>query len=142
MNPLEFTVQQIINAVSLGSLYAMVAVGLSMVFGILRMTNFAHGDMMMTGSYASSYKFLFIFVILFTSIECERVISLIVSILSALIILAIDLFCAPWAEVNTHFEDDIVLAFVFLIIALLLDNRLANNGTQQTTLVGDTLMHT
>ncbi len=73
---------------------------------------------MMTGSYDSSYKFLFIFVILFTSIECERAISLIVSILSALIILAIDLFCSPWAEVNTHFEDDIVLAFVFLIISL------------------------
>jgi len=53
VNSLEFTIQQIINAVSLGSLYAMVAVGLSMVFGILKMTNFAHGDMMMTGSYAT-----------------------------------------------------------------------------------------
>ena len=73
---------------------------------------------MMTGSYESSYKFLFIFVILFTSIECERVISLIVSILSSLIILAIDLIFSPWAQVNTHFEDDIVLAFVFLIISL------------------------
>ncbi len=73
---------------------------------------------MMTGSYESSYKFLFIFVILFTSIECERAVSLIVSILSALIILAIDLIFSPWAQVNTHFEDDIVLAFVFLIISL------------------------
>ena len=38
---------------SLGSLYALVAIGLSMVFGILRMTNFAHGDMMMVGAFAA-----------------------------------------------------------------------------------------
>jgi branched-chain amino acid transport system permease protein len=51
---LEFYVlQQIINAVSLGSLYALVAIGLSMVFGVLRMTNFAHGDMMMVGAFAT-----------------------------------------------------------------------------------------
>ena len=47
-----YIAQQIINAVSLGSLYALVAIGLSMVFGILRMTNFAHGDMMMVGAFA------------------------------------------------------------------------------------------
>jgi len=53
MHPLIYILQQAINAVSLGSLYALVAVGLSMVFGILRMTNFAHGDMMMVGAFAT-----------------------------------------------------------------------------------------
>ena len=53
MNPAIYATQQVINAVSLGSLYALVAVGLSMVFGILRMTNFAHGDMMMVGAFAT-----------------------------------------------------------------------------------------
>jgi branched-chain amino acid transport system permease protein len=48
-----YIAQQVINAVSLGSLYALVAIGLSMIFGILRMTNFAHGDMMMVGAYAT-----------------------------------------------------------------------------------------
>ena len=48
-----YILQQLINAVSLGSLYALVAIGLSMVFGILRMTNFAHGDMMMVGAFAT-----------------------------------------------------------------------------------------
>ena len=48
-----YVLQQVINAVSLGSLYALVAIGLSMVFGILRMTNFAHGDMMMVGAFAA-----------------------------------------------------------------------------------------
>lgn len=53
MNIGEFILQQFINAVSIGSLYALVAVGLSMIFGILRMTNFAHGDMMMVGAYGT-----------------------------------------------------------------------------------------
>jgi branched-chain amino acid transport system permease protein len=53
VSPGLYVAQQAINAVSLGSLYALVAVGLSMVFGILRMTNFAHGDMMMVGAFAT-----------------------------------------------------------------------------------------
>src|ERR1700745_2796632 len=53
MNPAIYAAQQVINAVSPGSLYALVAVGLSMVFGILRMANFAHGDMMMVGAFAT-----------------------------------------------------------------------------------------
>jgi branched-chain amino acid transport system permease protein len=48
-----YIAQQVINAVALGSLYALVAIGLSMVFGILRMANFAHGDMMMVGAFAT-----------------------------------------------------------------------------------------
>jgi branched-chain amino acid transport system permease protein len=48
-----YITQQIINAISLGSLYALVAIGLSMIFGILRMTNFAHGDMMMVGGFGT-----------------------------------------------------------------------------------------
>ena len=53
MSPSLYVGQQVINAISLGSLYALVAIGLSMVFGILRMANFAHGDMMMVGAFAT-----------------------------------------------------------------------------------------
>ncbi len=74
-------------------------------------------SVMLTGSYQSNYKFLFIFVILFTSIECGRRTSLIIALLSAMIVLGIDLIAGPGLDVNTYFEDDIVLAFVFLIIA-------------------------
>ncbi|MCL4466938.1 MAG: branched-chain amino acid ABC transporter permease [Chloroflexi bacterium] len=49
----EFLLQQAINAVSIGSLYALMAIGLAMVFGILRLINFAHGDLIMVGSYAA-----------------------------------------------------------------------------------------
>ncbi len=74
-------------------------------------------SIIMTGSYTSNYKFLFIFVILFTSIECSRTLSMIVSALSAVIILTVDLVFAPRADVNVFFESDIVLACVFMIIA-------------------------
>jgi branched-chain amino acid transport system permease protein len=53
MTTFEFFIQQAINAISIGSLYALMAIGLAMVFGILRLINFAHGDLIMVGSYAA-----------------------------------------------------------------------------------------
>jgi branched-chain amino acid transport system permease protein len=53
MSFLEYLLQQLINAVSQGSLFALVAVGLSIIFSLLRLTNFAHGDMMMVGAFAT-----------------------------------------------------------------------------------------
>lgn len=46
-------VQQFINALSLGSIYALVAIGLAMVFSILRLINFAHGETLMIGAVAA-----------------------------------------------------------------------------------------
>lgn len=45
--------QQVLNALQLGSIYALIALGYSMVYGVLRLINFAHGDMFMIGSYAA-----------------------------------------------------------------------------------------
>ncbi|AGS24417.1 branched-chain amino acid ABC transporter permease [Rhizobium etli] len=53
MTILDYVLQQLLNAVSLGSLYALVAVGLSIIFGIMRLTNFAHGDVMMVGAFGA-----------------------------------------------------------------------------------------
>ncbi len=50
-----YGIQQVINALSIGSLYALMAVGLAMVFGILRLINFAHGDMMMIAAYIAAF---------------------------------------------------------------------------------------
>lgn len=50
-----YGIQQVINALSIGSLYALMAVGLAMVFGILRLVNFAHGDMMMVAAYIAAF---------------------------------------------------------------------------------------
>ncbi|MBU1276707.1 MAG: branched-chain amino acid ABC transporter permease [Proteobacteria bacterium] len=43
--------QQMINGLTLGSLYALIAIGYTMVYGILRLINFAHGDVLMVGCY-------------------------------------------------------------------------------------------
>ncbi|MDR0718649.1 MAG: branched-chain amino acid ABC transporter permease [Treponema sp.] len=47
--------QHISNALSLGSLYALIAIGYTMVYGILRLINFAHGDVFMLGGYVAFY---------------------------------------------------------------------------------------
>ncbi len=47
--------QQFVNALSLGSLYALIAIGYTMVYGILRLINFAHGDIFMVGGYLAFY---------------------------------------------------------------------------------------
>ena len=52
----DYAIQQVVNALSAGSLYALMAVGLAMVFGILRLINFAHGDMMMIAAYLAVFS--------------------------------------------------------------------------------------
>ena len=44
-------IQQIINGISLGSIYALIALGYTMVYGIIKLINFAHGDIYMVGAY-------------------------------------------------------------------------------------------
>lgn len=48
---MDMVLQQIINGVSIGAVYALVAVGYSLVYSILKFSNFAHGGIMMLGSY-------------------------------------------------------------------------------------------
>lgn len=52
---LEKFVQQFINGLSLGSIYALIALGYTMVYGILRLINFAHGDVFMVGAYIAFF---------------------------------------------------------------------------------------
>lgn len=51
--------QHLINGISLGSLYALIAIGYTMVYGILRLINFAHGDIFMLGVYLTYYGLLY-----------------------------------------------------------------------------------
>ncbi|NLI95907.1 MAG: branched-chain amino acid ABC transporter permease [Synergistaceae bacterium] len=48
---LDMFVQHLFNALTLGSLYGLIAIGYTMVYGILRLINFAHGDIFMLGAY-------------------------------------------------------------------------------------------
>ena len=47
----ELFIQNVFNALTVGSLYALIAIGYTMVYGILRFINFAHGDVFMAGAY-------------------------------------------------------------------------------------------
>jgi branched-chain amino acid transport system permease protein len=48
-------IQQVINGLQLGFVYALIALGYTMVYGIVRLINFAHGDVFMVGAFASYY---------------------------------------------------------------------------------------
>ncbi len=48
-------VQQIINGISVGSIYALIALGYTMVYGIIKLINFAHGDVFMIGAFTGFY---------------------------------------------------------------------------------------
>jgi len=49
--------QQLVNGLVLGSFYALVALGYTMVFGVVKLLNFAHGDLYMTGAFAGFLVF-------------------------------------------------------------------------------------
>ncbi len=48
---MEVFIQQLINSLNAGSIYALIAIGYTMVYGIIRLINFAHGEIMMFGAY-------------------------------------------------------------------------------------------
>src|SRR5262245_40818062 len=79
----ELLVQQVINALSLGSIYALVALGVAIVFSILRLANFAHGEIMTAAGYTMYYMLdlglswtivapAYVFVSILTAVSLER----------------------------------------------------------------------
>ncbi len=84
MGSFSDTLQFLINALSLGSLYALMALGLAIVYGIMRLINFAYGELVMVGGYtllvvggwAGPWLFIAIIAVgiaIFTSLLLERV---------------------------------------------------------------------
>lgn len=53
-------ISQILNGLQLGSLYALIALGYTMVYGVLKLINFAHGDVYMVGSYVGMFSLAFL----------------------------------------------------------------------------------
>src|SRR5689334_11880523 len=52
---MELFFQQLINGLALGAIYALIALGYTMVYGVLRFINFAHSDVLMLGAFAAFY---------------------------------------------------------------------------------------
>lgn len=54
---MELLTQSLVSGLLIGGVYALAAIGLSLVFGVMRISNFAHGDLMMVGMYATYLMF-------------------------------------------------------------------------------------
>lgn len=72
---MEYLIQQLINGIQLGTMYALLALGYTMVYGIIRLINFAHADIFMIGVYvalftATKYRVPFPLVIIISMIVC------------------------------------------------------------------------
>ena len=74
----EFT-QQLINGVTLGAIYGLIAIGYTMVYGIIGMINFAHGDIFMIGAFTALIAFLVMGLIGITWIPLALLLVLIVA---------------------------------------------------------------
>jgi branched-chain amino acid transport system permease protein len=57
---MEYFLQQLINGITLGSIYGLIAIGYTMVFGIIGMVNFAHGDVFMVSAFVALIAFLIV----------------------------------------------------------------------------------
>ena len=55
---MAYFLQQLINGLALGSIYGLIAIGYTMVYGIIGMINFAHGDIFMVGAFIALIAFL------------------------------------------------------------------------------------
>jgi branched-chain amino acid transport system permease protein len=55
---MEYFIQQLLNGLTLGSIYGLIAIGYTMVYGIIGMVNFAHGDIFMMGGFSALLVYL------------------------------------------------------------------------------------
>ena len=65
----------LISGISLGSIYAIIALGYTMVYGIIRLINFAHGDFIMVGAYAAFYAM--------TNFHLHPIVSVIIAVITS-----------------------------------------------------------
>lgn len=75
------------------------------------------GIILLSGSHESKYKFVFLFIIITTTIQSGMKQGLIVAIISSCTILSIDILSAPNMIVNNYFESDLILAGIFILTA-------------------------
>jgi branched-chain amino acid transport system permease protein len=80
---MEYFLQQLINGIVLGSIYGLVAIGYTMVYGIIGMINFAHGDVFMVGAFLALIAFLALLAIGVTAIPLALFLVLIIAMLLA-----------------------------------------------------------
>lgn len=75
-------IQQVINGLTLGSVYALIALGYTMVYGIIKLLNFAHGDIFMVGSFISYYLILTYSMNIFVAFVLTMVLTAILGVIT------------------------------------------------------------
>ena len=83
---MEFTftqqlIQQLINGISLGSIYALIALGYTMVYGIIKLINFAHGDIYMVGAYVAFFATTYLKLSFFPALLLAMIVAAIVGVI-------------------------------------------------------------
>src|SRR5258708_12158925 len=76
---MDYFAQQLINGIVLGSIYGLIAIGYTMVYGIVGMINFAHGDIFMIGGFIALISFLVLVSLGLTAVPLILFIVLLVS---------------------------------------------------------------
>ncbi len=78
---MEYFLQQLINGITLGMIYGLIAIGYTMVYGIIGMINFAHGEIYMIGAFISLISFLILGVAGITWVPLELLIVIVIAML-------------------------------------------------------------
>ena len=78
-----YALQQLVNGVTLGMIYGLIAVGYTMVYGIIGMINFAHGDVFMVGAFLSLISLLLLAVLGVSSVPLALALTLIFAVVIA-----------------------------------------------------------
>jgi branched-chain amino acid transport system permease protein len=76
---MEYFFQQLINGLTLGSIYGLIAIGYTMVYGIIGMINFAHGDVFMVGAFIALIAFLLLVALGVTAIPLALFLVLLIA---------------------------------------------------------------
>jgi branched-chain amino acid transport system permease protein len=79
----EYFLQQLINGLTLGSIYGLIAIGYTMVYGIIGMINFAHGDIFMVGAFVALIAFLALVAIGITAVPIALLVVLLIAMAMA-----------------------------------------------------------
>jgi branched-chain amino acid transport system permease protein len=78
---MEYFLQQLINGLTLGSIYGLIAIGYTMVYGIIGMINFAHGDIFMVGAFLALITFLLLLAVGITAVPLALFIVLVAAMI-------------------------------------------------------------
>jgi branched-chain amino acid transport system permease protein len=88
---MEYFIQQVINGITLGSVYGLIAIGYTMVYGIIGMINFAHGDIFMIGAFMALITYLII-TTFFVGVPVALALILMILVMNSLSMLSLSYF--------------------------------------------------